>query len=121
MPHASIDKMAPAPNIQNSCSHHLEVELLLQSSRAVTSSSGEDRIRNLVGQQIDWDLFIRIAQYHRVVPLLYRTLKRVAENSVPEPVMTSLRKRFQISAQHNLFFLAELLQVLQLFDQHHIE
>ena len=103
-----------------SVDHKLEVEVLLQSSRMVVSSSGEAKIRNLLQQGIDWDFLIRTAHYHRVLPLLYQTLCHVASDSVPEWAMVSLRKRFHANAQRNLFLLAELLQILHLLGEHHI-
>src|SRR5262249_3044108 len=44
-----------------------ELDLLLESSRMVVSSSGETRIRNLFWQEIDWIFLVRTAHYHRVI------------------------------------------------------
>jgi hypothetical protein len=109
-----------AVSVSNSSGHNCELEVLLQSSRMVVSSTGEERIRNLLRKEIDWDFLIRTAHCHRVLPLLYQTLCRIAPDSVPERVMTSLRKRFHANAQRNLFMSAELLQVLDLLEKHHI-
>jgi Uncharacterised nucleotidyltransferase len=101
--------------------HKLEIELLLQSSRMVVSSSGEERIRNLLQQEIDWDFLIQSAHYHRVVPLLYHTLSCVSPGFAPERAMATLRKRFQANAKHNLFLYSELIQILDLFDRHQVK
>src|SRR5262245_18582598 len=85
----------PVSGSGGSSDHKLELELLLQSSRMVVSSSGEARIRNLLGQELDWGFLIKSAHYHRVVPLLYHTLSRVSPDFVPEQAMATLRKRFQ--------------------------
>ena len=97
-----------------------EIEVLLQSSRMIVSSSGEEKIRNLLQQGIDWDFLIRTAHYHRVMPLLYQTLSRVTSDSVPEWAMVSLRKRFHANAHRNLFLAAELFQILDLLEKHQI-
>src|SRR6476660_7929140 len=108
MTRSLTDKMGPV-SVDNSSDRKLEIEVLLQSSRMVVSSKGEERIRKLIQQEIDWDFLIRTAHYHRVLPLLYQTLCRIAPDSVPERTMTSLRKSFQANAQWNLFMSAELL------------
>ena len=119
MTRSLTDKMGPV-SVDNSSNRKLEIEILLQTSRMVVSSKGEERIGKLIQQDIDWDFLIRTAHYHRVLPLLYQTLSRIAPDSVPERAMTNLRKRFQANAQRNLFLSAELLQVLDLFEKHHI-
>src|SRR5262245_5919958 len=121
MPDTVTGKTSPPFSISGGSSgHKLELELLLQASHMVVSSSGEARMRNLLGQEIDWEFLFQTAHYHRVVPLLYHTLSRLSPGLVPEHAMATLRKRFQSNTQHNLFLCSELIQVLDLFDRHQI-
>src|SRR4029453_11950155 len=122
MPHTfDIHKAAP-PVLRSgkSLGHVLEIDLLLKSSRMVLSPSREARIRNLLRREIDWGFLIQSAHYHRVVPLLYRTLSRVSPGLVPEHAMATLRKKFQANTQHNLFLCSELIQILDLFDRQQV-
>jgi len=121
MPDTVTGRTSPPLSISGgSPGHKLELELLLQTSRMVVSSSGEARIHNLLRQEIDWGFLIQSAHYHRVVPLLYHTLSRVAPGFLPGHAIATLRKRFQANTQHNLFLCAELIQVLDLFDRHQV-
>src|SRR5262245_12514063 len=114
------DEIMPVSVDHQSVGLRLEIEVLLQSLRMGVSSNGEARIQDLLRQEIDWDFLIQSAHYHRVVPLLYRTLSRVSLGFVPEGAMASLRKRFQATAQRNLFLCGELIQILDLFDRHQL-
>jgi Uncharacterised nucleotidyltransferase len=121
MPHSVTSRTPPPASTSGGSSDHKpEIELLLQTSRMVVSSSGEARIHNLLRQEIDWGFLIQSAHYHRVLPLLYHTLTRVSPGFVPEYAMATLRKRFQANTQHSLFLCAELIQVLDLFDRHQV-
>src|SRR5262245_8557677 len=114
------DEIMPVSVDHQSVGLRLEIEVLLQSLRMGVSSNGEARIQDLLRQEIDWDFLIQSAHYHRVIPLLYRTLSRVSPDFVPEDAMARLRKSSQATTQHNLFLCAELLQILDLFDRHQV-
>jgi Uncharacterised nucleotidyltransferase len=80
----------------------------------------EAQIKALLQQEVDWNFLIVTAHQHRVLPLVYRTLGRIAPNDVPELAMRRLRSAFHQNAKRNLFLTAELLQVMDIFRAHDI-
>src|SRR5262245_39797504 len=95
-------------------SHSLELELLLLCARLTVDPRTEANIKALLQQRVDWDSLISIAQQHRILPLVCRTLGRIAPNDVPELAMRRLRGAFHQNAKRNLFLTAELFQVMDL-------
>lgn len=108
----AIKNDVPAPTA-------LEFELMFLCARMMVDATAETRIQALV-QQVDWNSLILAAHQHRVLPLLCRSLDRVARESVPESVMQQLRSAFHGNARRNLFLTRELLQVMDLFRVHDI-
>ena len=101
-------------------SHSLDLELLLLCARLTVDPQAEARIRALLQQAVDWNFLITTAQQHRMLPLVYRTLARIAPNAVPELPMRRLRSAIHQNARRNLFLTAELLQVIDIFRAHEI-
>lgn len=97
-----------------------EQELLLLCARMAIDTSDEARITGLVREGLDWNLLIGTAHQHRVLPLLWRTLSRVAPDSVPESAKSRLRQAFHANAKRNLLLTGELLQVIDIFRAHDI-
>jgi len=46
-----------------------------------------ERIRILLREGIDWEYLIRTAQFHEVMPLLYRSLNTTYPKAVPMVVL----------------------------------
>ncbi|MGH9254314.1 MAG: nucleotidyltransferase domain-containing protein [Vicinamibacterales bacterium] len=100
--------------------HRVEVELLLRCARMEVDSECQPRIRSLVQQKPDWDILIVTAHQHRVVPLLCRTLERVAPDAVPDATLRRLRSAVHANAKRNLCLTSELLRALGLLRVHGI-
>jgi hypothetical protein len=71
-------------------------------------------------QDMNWDLLLKTAVNHGVFPLLYRNLKLHAWECVSLEVREKLRRMFLANAGRNHQLTLELLQILELFDAHHI-
>jgi hypothetical protein len=97
-----------------------EIELLLCCARTNLGPQITERINSLVQQDIDWEYLLKTALRHRVMPLLYKSLKRVCSNGVPDETMGKLRKYYLTNATRNLFFTGRLLEILNLFNNNHI-
>ena len=95
-------------------------ELLLLCARLTVDPQAEAQIKARLQQTVDWNFLITAAQQHRMLPLVYRTLGRIAPNDVPELAMRRLRSAFHQNARRNLFLTAELLQVMDIFRAHEI-
>ena len=71
-------------------------------------------------QDMNWDLLLKTALNHGVFPLLYRNLKLHATECASLDVREKLRRMFLSNAVRNHQLTLELLQILELFDAHHI-
>ena len=89
-----------------------ELQLLLLCARMAHGPGVAERIRTLVGQGIDWDAAIPLAHEHHVLPLVHRTLERVAADVVPEAALDRLRYANLRNAARNLSLTGELFSIL---------
>jgi hypothetical protein len=95
--------------------NELEWQMVLQCARLNVDLGGVERIRHLSSQDVAWDKAILRAHKHCVLPLVARTLDRVASDIVPEAAMSRLRKAAHANATRNLRLTGELLRILELF------
>ena len=77
-------------------------------------------VRDLVSKGIDWQILIRLAARHCVRPMLLKTLKSACWDAVPEKFQLELTLFNKANAQKNLLFTAELLKLIDLFQQNNI-
>jgi len=86
-----------------------EFELLLacchSDSRLLTSA---------LQQELQWDSAFKLANYHRVLPVLYSRLRD--RSDVPASVQWALRARFVAHCQRAMRFSAELAGILKQFE-----
>ncbi len=93
-----------------------EAELLVCCTRTVLDPARAARIDRLLAGSLDWNLVLRWAQWHRVTPLLARSLRAIRPEAVPAPVSERLETRRHASARHNLLLTGELLELLAAFE-----
>ena len=62
---------------------------------------------------LDWERLLDLARRHRVVPLLYRNLKRIGSPPVPTDVLKRLHGESRANAARNLRLAVELLRLLE--------
>jgi len=81
----------------------------------------ENEIESLVNNEnIDWQLFLRTAADHRVIPLVFQNLRPFFTELPPE-VFYNLQSRAQNCAARNLKFNAWLIKLAELFKANDIE
>jgi hypothetical protein len=97
-----------------------EIELLLSCARTHLNPQTTERINALVQKNIDWEYLSKTALHHRVMPLLYRSLKSTCSNGVPNETMEKLRSQFLTNAARNLYLTHELLKILGLMEEEDI-
>ena len=68
-----------------------EHELLLWCSRTSVDPQTAGRIRNLVGEEIDWQYLSRKASQHGVMPLLWQSFSTICPEAVPRATLDQLR------------------------------
>jgi hypothetical protein len=91
----------------------VEVEVLQLCSRAQLDRAAVDRIKELLGENPNWDYLCKIAQRHGMLPLLYYQLNKTARDRVPVDYLTRLKLIYQENAARNLILTAELLSIVQ--------
>jgi hypothetical protein len=102
-------------------SNRPEDELLLCCSRTDANPQIVGRIRDLIGSEIDWDYFFKLARRHSLVPLAYFQLDRHASALLPAEVRQLLKRHYQENAARNLLLTAELCHLIELFAASGIE
>lgn len=97
-----------------------EIELIICCARTSVDSQTAGRIKDLVGEKIDWDYSLRTATSHGVMPLFYRTLNAQCPKDIPEKILDGMRDYFRLHAQRNLLITRELLRLIRLLESHGI-
>jgi len=98
-------------NIKGRCP---EVELLICCSRIHLEPAITDRINSLVQEKIDWEYVVRSAFRNRVMPFLYRNLKKTCPLAVPDDILKQLRSYNKFKTSRSLFLTGKLLHILNL-------
>ena len=94
--------------------HSNELTLLLLCARTRTDGLAQERIETLLRRDVDWDVLIAMAFEHRVLPLLYHTIRRTGA-AIPDPAMQRLRSAVQANVKRTLFLAGELTRVMDDF------
>jgi hypothetical protein len=97
-----------------------EAELLLLCIHSQTNATTSEKIKYLLQQEIDWKYIIHIAEKHRVIPLLYRSLNLIRSPDIPPQILSELRSRFFDNTRNNFIITHELCQLLSLFQENGI-
>lgn len=98
----------------------LEIELLLYSSRVHLDSTVREHIKTLVRKKIDWDYFLKIANTHQVIQIIYQNISQTCPDLVPKDVFSRLQAAFHNNALYNIYLSQELLRLVKLFEQNNI-
>ncbi len=93
-----------------------EDELCLLLARGQLSPAVRERALELLSAPLHWDLLQARAHEHQVFPLLYRNLRLLEFQGVPEPARTQLENDFRANAAWNAFLAHELARVLRLLN-----
>lgn len=90
-----------------------EFSLLLDCLRVAVGVSSETPVEVIKGsnQNIDWVLFSRLANHHRVLALVYGVLKHEDCFLVPEPILIKMQERVHQQSKTTLWLASELVHV----------
>ena len=94
-----------------------EFQLLLACAR---SQPDAQSITELLRQDINWQALVQLARQHYVRPMLFKSLKSVCWEVVPQTTQLELERFNKANIQKNLLFTAELLRLFDLFHQNQI-
>ncbi|MBF0509725.1 MAG: nucleotidyltransferase family protein [Deltaproteobacteria bacterium] len=95
----------------------VELHFLLACCRFSPSDREIETIRDLSREVVDWERFLALVRRHRVHPVVYRNVYRYTREYVPEPVVQTLKARFQENLLATLRLSAELTRVSQLLEK----
>lgn len=97
-----------------------EIQLLLSLARTDIKSQTANAIDNLLQQDINWAELIKLANQHKVMPLVYQSLKNTCPNAVPQNILDDLQIFSEKNLRRNLLLTSELFKLLDLFKKHQI-
>lgn len=97
-----------------------EAELLVHCTRLEIDPNRAKRIEALLELEIDWTKLLSFAQRNALIPLLYFQLSKIAPHRVPSDRLNELRNRFQDNSALNTLLTAEMILLIDLFEQNHI-
>ena len=95
-----------------------ELDLLLACARWPQAPADQQLLRTLAAAStLDWPLFLRLAEHHRLIPLAWHNLTAALENSAPagspqQAVFAELRQAAAANTWRALRSLAELRRVV---------
>lgn len=97
-----------------------EYQLLLDCAR-VSPEERRRRMRRTIECGIDWELFLRTARHHGMVPPVYLRLSETSDSAVPPWVIDWLRRSFQETTWRNTLLAGELTRVLDMLASYGID
>ena len=98
----------------------LEEQLCLLLARR-SSDEAEQKTRQLLAAPLAWDRFLEVVRAQEILPLVYCNLKRLEFAGVPQDVQQELAKLFRANALRNTLLAEELLRVLALLAEAHVQ
>lgn len=93
-----------------------EAELILCCARTIMDPERGEQIKALLKSGIDWEDLQKLAEHHRMLPLLYWHLNRICPEAVPNHILAQFHNRSHANARRNMFLTSELLRLLKLFE-----
>jgi len=84
--------------------------------RCVRHYAGRDERRQIARQLqgcLDWDALVRLAEAHKVLPILHAVLKESHSCEVPESVLETMKRKHAANFAGNLMLSYELIRILE--------
>jgi hypothetical protein len=94
-----------------------EAELLFCCARAHRDETASDRIRTLTQKSLDWVYLMQWADQHGIMPLLYASLQKVAQDQIPKLIWEQLELNFFANAARNTFVTNYLVKMMGELDE----
>ena len=93
-----------------------EIDLMLCCARTHPTPQTRVRINEIASQGLDWRVFLELATFHGVRPLVYQSLHTSCWDALPKAVQQELSQFYSANSAKNRFLAGELLHLLQLFE-----
>jgi hypothetical protein len=98
-----------------------EFELLLCCSRTEIDSVTVQRLRELVGDKLDFPKLTHLAGQHRVKPLLYHNLVKYAPEAFGDPCLEELQQQCRRISLRNMFLMKELVSITTMLENEGVQ
>jgi hypothetical protein len=86
-----------------------ELEVLLACCASISPAEKNNRIDGMLGQQIDWQILVRLAERHHLLPQLYREI----DNAGELPRTSVLRTAYRQHIRRSILLTHELIRVVR--------
>ncbi len=96
-----------------------EMEIVFQSIGV--KEDRENAIAEILKKGIDWKKLREIVLYHKVLPILYKQLKKMDDSLVPQEEMAEMTSLYKNNALHNLRNAQILHRVIRLLSENGID
>jgi hypothetical protein len=93
-----------------------ELRLLLACGRKTLRPVDAERITGLCHEPLDWPLFLRLVDRHRVGSLVWQSLKSVGRPSMPHQIQDDLRQWVEMNTLNALRRTTELVRLVRHFE-----
>lgn len=99
----------------------LEDQILICSARRSLDDGSANKLRQLLGSDLDWDYLLETADLHCLTPLLYIHLTGLAPGTVPPRVLSRLGNANYQNTQSGFVLAGELLKIVECFKANNID
>lgn len=94
-----------------------ELKLVLLCSQINLEEKDVQAINQLLAEPIYWDLFLDLAEHHRVYPLVYRNMAGLAKTAMPAEVIGVLRQRGWKNTAKTLQMTGEFVNIIRIMEE----
>ncbi|NTW03240.1 MAG: nucleotidyltransferase family protein [Oscillochloris sp.] len=94
-----------------------EQQFLLDTARREVTPAAAERIRAALAGSLDWPYLLNMAEHHRLIPLLSRSLRDTCPDLLPPEVLGAINARAEEITRRTLVLTMELLRLLAELEQ----
>ncbi|PSB01653.1 nucleotidyltransferase domain-containing protein [Merismopedia glauca] len=100
----------------------LEQQLLLYCTKSAINPEFQPEVTNFLAKEpeINWENFLKLAQDHRVIPLVGRSLQNISPSVVPQAISQQLAGYVSNQTRQSLLLTRELVNILQLLEKEQV-
>lgn len=98
----------------------VDLEIIILCARETLSPRQVNLLNELCRKQNKWHDFYELAMQHRVLPLVYRNLRKYCSDSVPQELLDQGKHIYRNNGARNLLMTGYLTRVLSLLRKHDI-
>lgn len=98
----------------------VDLEIILLCARDALPPRQINLLKELCQKQNEWHHFYELTMQHRVLPLVYKNLRKYCSDSVPQEILDQGKQLYRNNGARNLMMTGYLARVLSLLEEHNI-